>query len=102
MLIDGTVLGNVSGVGGVLQRENFLVPLSPLFLPPLFSLSPSPSPSFSLSSGFLPLLGASRCEEQLCSKKKIVKKDFVTLYDDCNFPEMKFCICVTRSRERLR
>ena len=54
MPIDGTVVGNVSGVGGVLKRENILVPLSPLFLPPLFSLSPSPSPSFSLSFGFLP------------------------------------------------
>ena len=57
MPIDGTVVGNVSGVGGVLQRENILVPLSPLFLPPLFSLSPSPSPSFSLSSGFFALIG---------------------------------------------
>ena len=28
-----------------------------------------------------------------------VKKDFVTLCGDCNFPEMKFCICVMRSRE---
>ena len=50
--IDGTGLGNVFGGDGMLQRENFYVPLSPLFLSsPLFFLSPfslSPSPSFSL------------------------------------------------------
>ena len=28
-----------------------------------------------------------------------VKKYFVTLCGDCNFPEMKFCICVMRRRE---
>ena len=34
-----------------------------------------------------------------CSSFFFVKKDFVTLCGDYNFPKMKFCICVMRSRE---
>ena len=47
---DGTVLGNVSGGGGVLGK--LLVPLSPFFLSSLLSLSPFPSLPLSHSSLF--------------------------------------------------
>ena len=48
---DGTVLGNVTGGGGVLQRKTFKYAFSIFFfrLSSFLSLSPSLSPSLSLS-----------------------------------------------------